>query len=184
MYNAEVIRLIASVLFDVLGVYEANSLREKNNFSVMGGRKRGREEKRKISVARQTDSVQRQSDLHSTTATYRPSFLCSKTTSVFGTYYFNSLPHLNYSIPSTSKHSRSLHRLPNSSNTWPLIMSMILLQHSRSLEVPKEQLSVTVTTANESTIGTYCNVTCISGCIVSLHLLLTLQGKSISSLID
>lgn len=56
MYNAEVIRLIASVLFDVLGVYVANSLREKN-FSVMGGRKRGREEERKISVARQTDSV-------------------------------------------------------------------------------------------------------------------------------
>mmetsp|Transcript_6218 Transcript_6218/g.14075 ORF Transcript_6218/g.14075 Transcript_6218/m.14075 type:complete len:282 (+) Transcript_6218:47-892(+) len=93
------------------------------------------------------------------------------------------LPHFNNSIPTTSKHRRWIHWMPNCPNTRTLIMRMILLQHPRSLKVPKIELAITIPTANKSSIGTNGYIARISRDIVSLHLFLSLETIPISRLV-
>ena len=59
-------------------------------------------------------------------------------------------------------------------------MCTILLQLPRSFKVPKEELAITISTADKSSIWTNGNVTCIPGNIVSLELFLTLGCISLT----
>mmetsp|Transcript_20003 Transcript_20003/g.43077 ORF Transcript_20003/g.43077 Transcript_20003/m.43077 type:complete len:211 (-) Transcript_20003:1371-2003(-) len=73
--------------------------------------------------------------------------------------------------------------MPNSPNTRSLIMCLELLQHLCLLEIPKEELSIAISTAYKSSIWTARNVACVSCHIVPFKLLLPLQCVSIACLI-
>mmetsp|Transcript_23881 Transcript_23881/g.42736 ORF Transcript_23881/g.42736 Transcript_23881/m.42736 type:complete len:254 (+) Transcript_23881:149-910(+) len=74
--------------------------------------------------------------------------------------------------------------MPHGRNTWTLIMRMILLQHSRPLKIPKQELPITIPTTNKPSIGTNGNIARVSRDIVTLHFFLSLQTVPIPRLVD
>ena len=63
-------------------------------------------------------------------------------------------------------------------------MCMVLLQHSRPLKIPKEELPIAIPTTHEPPIRTESQVTCITSSVVALHFFLSLQTVPIPSLVD
>ena len=85
------------------------------------------------------------------------------------------LPHFNNAIPAASKHSRGLDRMPHRPDRRTLVVSLVLLQRPRALEVPEEELTIAVPAADETPVGADGDIARVTGDVMTLHLPLPLQ---------
>lgn len=73
--------------------------------------------------------------------------------------------------------------MPHRPDRRTFVVSVILLQSPRALEVPEEKLAVAVPTADEASIGADGDIAGITGDIVTLHLPLALERVPLPRLV-
>lgn len=74
--------------------------------------------------------------------------------------------------------------MPHRPDRRTFVVSVILLQRPRALEVPEEELTVAVPAADEASIGADGDIAGISGDVVTLHLPLALERVPLPRLVD
>lgn len=95
----------------------------------------------------------------------------------------SSLPNLNHAVPTACHNHGGINRMPRAGNGGSIVMSAIFLQQLAPSPIPEVYLAITIAAGQESTIGTYGNVTGISRHGVAAELLLPLEGEAILGLV-
>jgi hypothetical protein len=73
--------------------------------------------------------------------------------------------------------------MPHCPYRWTFVVSVKLLQYPRAFEVPKEKLAIAVAAANKASIRADSDVACVTGNVVTLHLLLPLEPVPLPRLV-
>ena len=74
--------------------------------------------------------------------------------------------------------------MPHRPDRRTLVVSLVLLQRPRALEVPEEELTIAVPAADETPVGADGDIARVTGDVVTLHRPLPLQRVPLPRLVD